>query len=209
MRLDVIDLSHWQAHIPDFAKAKAAGLVGVILKATEGLNYVDPVFETRKKAVRAAGLSYASYHFLKAGGAAQISHYLYTARPVHGERVIIDYEDKGCQLADLHAAIERIHNVDASLQITVYGGSKLKEDLKGHPDTILATTSLWLAQYTTGLPAWPQQVWPTYSLWQYSDGQFGGAPRSMAGFTGTFDCNEFHGSHDACRAWFGPVGRTE
>jgi len=31
----VVDLSHWQAPI-DFAKARAAGIVAVILKATQG-----------------------------------------------------------------------------------------------------------------------------------------------------------------------------
>ena len=208
MRLDVIDLSHWDdQYDPDYARARSAGLVGVILKATEGPNYVDPTFLKQQERVKDSLLCYASYHFLKPGAiGAQIAHYLSVAKPVHGERVIIDYEDTGCVLSDLHQAVQALKTADPSLQITVYGASKLKQDLGGHSDDLLATTSLWLAQYTSGLPAWPKQVWPTYSLWQYSDGHFGGAPRAMAGFTGAFDCNEFRGSQEACRAWFGPVG---
>lgn len=202
MRLDVIDLSHWQDSEPDFNKARAAGLVGVILKATEGTGYVDPTFAKRKTAAFQAYLPCASYHFLKHGNVTeQIQHYLATAKPAKHERVIIDYEDAGCTLADLRTAVTAIKNADSTLQITVYGGSKLKQELHSR-DELLATTSLWLAQYTSGIPSWPKTTWPEYALWQYSDGHFGGQPRSMDGFVEPFDCNTYNGSQAECRAWF-------
>lgn len=206
MRLDVIDLSHWQDHEPDFVRARSAGLVGVILKATDGNGMTDQTFARRKAAVQAANLCFASYHFLRHGAVSQqISHYFEVAKPVKGERIIFDYEDKLCTLTDLRQAVAAAWLIDSSLQITVYGGSKLKQDIGSQKDDLLAKTSLWLAQYTNGVPSWPTSVWSTYSLWQYSDGSFGGTPRAMAGFEGKFDCNEFRGSQEACRAWFGPV----
>ena len=36
----VIDLSHWQAPV-DFVRAKSAGIAAVILKATQGLYWID------------------------------------------------------------------------------------------------------------------------------------------------------------------------
>src|ERR1700751_5579262 len=59
----VIDLSHWQAPV-DFAQAKSAGIVAVILKATQGSNWIDVTFKGRYAAASAAGLLVGAYHFL-------------------------------------------------------------------------------------------------------------------------------------------------
>src|SRR5882672_8063273 len=59
----VIDLSHWQAPV-DFASAKSAGIVAVILKATQGSYWIDATFAKRFAAASAAGLLVGAYHFL-------------------------------------------------------------------------------------------------------------------------------------------------
>jgi GH25 family lysozyme M1 (1,4-beta-N-acetylmuramidase) len=59
----VIDLSHWQAPV-DFVRAKSAGIAAVILKATQGLYWIDGTFATRFAAATAAGLLVGAYHFL-------------------------------------------------------------------------------------------------------------------------------------------------
>ena len=59
----VIDLSHWQAPV-DFARAKSAGIVAVILKATQGSGWIDVAFAQRIAAARASGLLVGAYHFL-------------------------------------------------------------------------------------------------------------------------------------------------
>ena len=65
----------------------------------------------------------------------------------------------------------------------------------------LAGTTLWTAEYTTrDAPKWPTATWPKWSLWQYSDGKAGGAPRHVDGVS-TCDCNEFNGTEAECRAW--------
>lgn len=64
-----IDISHWQGN-PDFARVKAAGVKYVILKATEGVDYVDPCFTANIGAALSAGLPVGAYHFLRAGSAA-------------------------------------------------------------------------------------------------------------------------------------------
>ena len=59
----VIDLSHWQAPV-DFARAKSAGIAAVILKATQGSDWIDVAFAQRFAAANAAGLLVGAYHFL-------------------------------------------------------------------------------------------------------------------------------------------------
>lgn len=203
----VVDLSHHNP-TPDFAKAAANGLVGIIHKATEGTSMVDENYADRREAAVAAGLSWSSYHFLKHGNVeAQIAHYLDTVDPAEGERVCIDYEDEKCTLEDLRAAVSEIMEVDSTLQITVYGGHLIKEQLGSQRDDLLAdNTSLWIAQYTSAeAPSWPKGTWPTWTLWQYSDGDVGGTPRSFPGFKPPFDCNRFNGPAENCRKWFGPA----
>ena len=40
----IVDISHHNLHV-DFGALKDAGIVGVIIKATQGSSYVDPNFE--------------------------------------------------------------------------------------------------------------------------------------------------------------------
>lgn len=205
MRLDVIDLSHHNA-TPDFVKCKADGLVGVILKCTEGTSFTDKTFQTRRELAQNAGLVVSSYHFLRHNSvAAQMSHYLEHVEPVQGERVCIDYEHADCRLGDLTTAISAIRTKRPDLQITVYAGALLKEQLGNQRNEALAETSLWIAQYNNVAPVWPKATWPVYSLWQYSDGKSGGRPRHMDGLVGETDCNQFNGSQANCAIWLAPA----
>jgi GH25 family lysozyme M1 (1,4-beta-N-acetylmuramidase) len=195
-RLDFIDISHHQPKV-DFAKVKAAGIIGVILKATEGTSYTDPTFASRSKAADEAGLAVASYHFLKHGKVqAQIEHYLSTVKPSVGERVVIDYEDTACTVQDLIEAVKAIRETAHDLQITIYGASKLKDDARGHRAD-LEGTSLWVARYSSKQPEIATDVWPYWSAWQYSD-----AGR-VDGIDGPVDVNTFNGSPENCAKWLG------
>ena len=75
----VVDLSHWQAPV-DFAQAKAAGITAVILKATQGINWVDVTFALRFAAATSAGLLVGAYHFLDdSEPAPQVANFLSVA----------------------------------------------------------------------------------------------------------------------------------
>jgi lysozyme len=203
--LHVVDLSHYN-NVADFAAIKRAGVIGMIHKATEGTGYTDDKFKAREAGCKEAGIAFASYHFLKHGNInAQISHYLDFAEPPEGGRVCIDYEDAACTLDDLHQAVDAIKAADPSLQITIYGGSLLKAQLGNSHDPKLAPHSFWLAQYTAGAPSWPTGTWPVWTLWQYSDGQSGGSPRTVAGINPPVDCNTFNGSPENCLKWLSPT----
>jgi lysozyme len=203
--LHAIDLSHYNT-VTSFNEVKAAGVIGVMHKATEGTSYVDSTYVGRMSAALQAGLCWGAYHFLKHGSVnAQINFFLQTAALPEGSRVAIDFEDSACTLDDLHQAVQAIEQADPTAQIAIYAGSLLKQLLGSQNDPILAPCALWLAQYTTGTPSWPTGTWQHWSLWQYTDGSSGGSPKSVNGVTGAVDCNTFNGSAEACAKWFGPT----
>ncbi len=66
----IIDLSSNNAHPIDYAAAKAAGVVGVIVKATDGLTYVNPFYDPDVAGFEAVGVPVIAYHFAEFGDAA-------------------------------------------------------------------------------------------------------------------------------------------
>ena len=58
----ILDLSHNNEDV-DFGEAKAIGIIGVILKASQGRGFKDPTFLSRAARVLEEGLALAAYHF--------------------------------------------------------------------------------------------------------------------------------------------------
>lgn len=196
----VVDISHYQPDPIDWVKLKDSGTIGVIHKATQGTSYVDNKLFSRASAAMKAGLCWSTYHFLEAGSIqAQMDHYLKTIDPRKGERVCIDHEEKAT-LAELEDAVRLILQDRPDLQITIYSGHLIKDQLGNNRSALLAErTSLWLAQYTSGTPSWPKATWPQWSLWQYTD------KGSAAGINGNVDSNKWNGDPANIAAWFGPT----
>jgi len=192
----VIDLSHHNP-TPDFGRMKAAGVVGVIHKATEGLTYQDPDRRARLASAVKAGLSIATYHFLRPGDmAGQMAHYVRTIQPRPGERLIIDHEDSGVSVADLREAVKAL--LGQGFEVTIYSGHLIKDQLGNSRDDVLAKTSLWIAQYTSASsPTWPKGTWATWSLWQWTDKE------TVPGIAAPVDGNRWNGTSDNLRRWFG------
>jgi lysozyme len=194
-----VDISHWQ---PDFDMEKfaEAGGKAVILKATEGTTYVDDTYEDQRENAERAGLAVSTYHFLRPGNMRdQAFHYISTVSPNDGERMVADHEDAGVSLNDLVEFLREIKILNPSLQLTVYSGHLLKEQLGNSYNEFLAlNTSLWVAQYTTAsAPSWPKETYVIWSLWQYTQGG------TVEGFNGPVDCNRFNGSEEQMLKWFG------
>ena len=199
-----IDISHWQG-FPDFTEVRKAGVVAMIHKATEGTSYIDPNRATNINRAMQAGIACCTYHWLSPGNAAeQMAHYAKTIDPVPGERMVIDYEEDGCTLSDLKEAVQALLDDPRGLQVTVYSGHLLKEQLGDKYDGYLAeTTDLWLAQYTSGEPSWPDGTYPTWTLWQYSEtGEIDGIDDAHV------DLNRFNGSDRELVDWINPAGRA-
>lgn len=199
----VVDLSHHNP-TPDWDTLKAGGVIGVVHKATEGTSYVDPTLFSRAREAEAAGLLWATYHFLRPGALnEQIDFYLATIDPVAGERVVLDHEDAGVSVDELAACVEYLLSLRPDLQVTIYSGQLIKQQLgSGYNGMLAGQTSLWIAQYTTAAaPSWPTGTWPAWSLWQYSDHV------TVPGISAGVDGNRWNGDEASLRAWLSPAGQ--
>jgi len=197
-----IDISHHQG-FPDFREVRDAGVLGMIHKATEGTSFVDQNRAENCSSAIGAGIVCATYHWLKPGDAAdQMKFYMDVVQPVSGERMVIDYEEDGCTLDDLHEAVQILLNDPRDLQVTVYSGHLLKEQLGSDHDKLLAEyTDLWLAQYTSGTPSWSTETYPQWKLWQYSEeGQVPGIDDAFVDF------DNFNGESSEFLKWMSPKG---
>lgn len=200
----IIDLSHHNDPY-DFGVIKDNGTIGIIHKATQGIGYSDPTYWDRQREAVAAGLEWASYHFLEHGDVEmQMQNYLYIVQPEDGDRVCLDYEPYGDgeapTLDDLHEAVSYLLDYGMNLQVAVYSGHLIKEHLGSAHDELLAQTSLWLAQYTDDAlqVTWPSNTWDVVTLWQYTDSA------AVAGVSAACDGNKFNGSEEQARKWFHP-----
>ena len=192
----VIDISHHNAN-PDFQQAKVAGILGVIHKATQGLTYKDPMYLTNRQKALDAGLLWGAYHFGDGiDGGAQVDFFLSVAIPGPDTLVVLDFEPntQGATMS-LDGARAFVSEVNTNLGRFpgLYSGSLIKQQLGNNTDPILAQCFFWLAQYgsTAVVPA----NWPTWTLWQYTDGNVGPQPHSVTGI-GNCDRDKFNGDSD-------------
>lgn len=194
----VVDLSH---HDPasDYAKVKAAGIAGVIFKATEGASYTDPKYVEQQKAAKMSGLLWGAYHFADASAVnKQIDNFMSFACPDPDELFCLDWEDNPSgggkmSVADAKAWIIAVEKeLHRPGECVIYSGNTAKEALGNTVDPFFGSHRLWLCHYTGGTPVW-QKSWKKYWLWQFTDGTSGPSPHSISGI-GNCDINSYDGS---------------
>lgn len=215
----VVDLSHYD-DLQDIGKVKAAGIVGIVNKASEGPVNVDRTFAIRRPVVLGAGLLYGAYHFLRPGDMrAQARHFLDVVGDPTGLLLMADWEVPGVPPSDLRIWLQAVRDQVGRWPVVYSYGSMLIEQLgTSRPDPLLAQTRLWLAAYT-GNPHWPAQIWTRPWLWQFTgDGSGPGVhqipgivlPGSKGIDVDAYEGGDAHGtdvSDDALRAeWAADAG---
>src|ERR1700758_3489830 len=89
----VIDIYHGDKVSVDFSVVKSKGIAAVILKATQGIGFVDPAFAQRLADARAAGLLIGAYHFMDAASPVdQMAHFLSVVGADDGVLLVVDFE---------------------------------------------------------------------------------------------------------------------
>ena len=202
----VVDISHHNG-TPDFVQAKAAGILGVIHKATQGLTYEDPMYLTNRQKALDAGLLWGAYHFGDGtDGTGQADFFLSVVNPGPDTLLVLDFETNTqgatMSLDGARAFVSEI-NSKAGRFPGLYSGSLIKQLLGNNTDPILAQCFFWLAQY--GSTAVVPPNWPTWTLWQYTDGTNGPSPHSVSGI-GNCDRDKFNGDLDGLKRLWGAAG---
>src|SRR5262245_53161782 len=139
MNYKVVDLSHWDP-ASDYHQVKAAGILGVIYKATEGTGYQDPTYVSQRMKAMEAGLLWGAYHFGHRGSIdAQVANFVNFAKIHSDDLFCLDWEDSDSTMT-VDDAREFIIKCEAALtrvqQCVVYSGNTVKDQLGNKKDLV-------------------------------------------------------------------------
>lgn len=191
----IIDINHQNGC--DIPKLKAAGICAVIHKATEGTNFKDSLYHSRRDALRAAGILTGAYHFNGSQDpAAQARFFIDFAKPDDKELIAFDWEQipHNLTLAQAHVFVQTVFDLTGRYPM-IYGSNVCREAVGDKPDALLARCKYWHVRYAPTPNGIPTQIWPTYDLWQFDDGTHVPTPGSDGA-----DRNKFQGDEAALRA---------
>jgi len=196
----VADLSHYtwdNGNKPDFEKAKVAGAVGVLYKASQGATYRDPTYAKSRKAAKAVGLLWGAYHFGTAADVkSQINNFFAAADPDNDTLLALDFEKNEKDPSNTiskNQAVEFLVTAQEKIgrPLTLYTGPFMYDVFGRTPAKEFAAYRVWWARYSETVDLHP--TWKKYWLWQYTDGFHGQKPHDINGF-GFCDCNTFDGT---------------
>lgn len=200
MTIFVADASHYQAGLSMQSLADQ-GIVGVILKATEGTSFVDSSFAGQLQAARDAGLLTAAYHFLHAGNqAAQARH---TASVVPADVPIWADVEGGSTREDAYPYCDELRR-RGRIVGGIYFGAVPKDGYGGWwragylSDPSGFASVAYAKQGGDASVGWGPFHGHTPDLWQYC--QHG----RITGFSGDVDFSAFRGTlaELAASGWF-------
>ena len=193
----VIDISHYNT-VTSFPDLKADGVVGVIHKATEGTDWSDPTYDSRKQQAQAAGLWWGAYHFgTNSDGAAQAQYFLSQVNPGPNDLLALDFEQNPASQMTIAQAEQFVTEVfNQTGRYPGFYSDELAGQLLGDTvNSILANCWFWRAEYGGSSPSVPP-TWPTWTMWQYTESG------SVSGISAACDRDTFNGSLDELsRLW--------
>lgn len=185
MRVDGVDISHYQRAAIGYAAAKKAGVKWMYHKATEGGTYKDPKYAARRAEAKKVGMPFGAYHFARAStragdAVAEAKHFLAYAKPVPGDlRPALDLETtEGLSLAQLRTWAKAFIG-EVKRQTGVLPVVYTPFDLGTADDGCV----IWRPRYNDSNRP-PARKW---DIWQFSNGVLG-VPDRVTGF-GHVDLN--------------------
>lgn len=182
----VVDLFHGDA-VADFGAVKAAGIVGVIHKSSQGNRFADVAYEARRQKAKAAGLLWGAYHFNTGDDIpSQVEEFLQYADPDRDTLMALDYEDNSASEMSIDECADFLDLLGSRLnrKPIIYSGNRIREQLpkaSAATQAFVASHKLWLCEY--GHVAKVPVPWESYFLWQFTGDGVGPEPHSIPGVT--------------------------
>lgn len=204
-----VDISHHN-NVNDFGKVAAAGIWGVINKASQGTVYKDPTYGPwRRTRVLKAGMLWGAYHFNTGDNVqAQVKNFFDAAQPDKDTLMVLDLEDNRSSNMTIKQAVEFLHRTEDKLgrKAAIYSGNRLKETIDSLNKTdraYVCSHRLWLCQY--GPVARVPKGFDSWWLWQFTGDGVGPLPHSIPGIDGNgIDLNTYRGTRlDLAASWSG------
>jgi lysozyme len=175
-----VDVSSFNGAI-DWSQVAASGRKFAIARTSDGLSFVDPLFDVNYQGIKAAGMVRGSYHFFEpsqdpVAQAQLVLSILSKYGPLGpGDLVpMLDVEviggaSQAAVVAGIEAWVAAIRQATGRSPI-VYAGAGFWNSL-GDPSQASAGTNLWVANWAVTCPDVPSG-WNNWLFWQYSDHEF-------------------------------------
>lgn len=169
----VIDVSHHQGVI-DWEKVKADGVLGVFIKASEGLTLVDDRFTANVSGAAAAGLKVGFFHYSHPelnDPKAEAAHFANVVKGVKADFPhTLDVEGEAGQLSVnklTQWCVDWLKEVELLTMhpTMLYTGAYFARDNLTQP---LGQWPLWIAHYGATEPL-NNDTWSEWAVFQYSD----------------------------------------
>ena len=200
--LEGLDVSRWQATI-NWPMVKAAGKQFVVMKATEGTSYVDPMYATNRAGAMSVGIPMAAYHFASPDtspneAVLEADHYVAVARLTAGNLLpALDLEQTGGLAPPALQVWVRSWLDEVTLKLgirpMIYVSPNFWNVRMANNTSIPVAgyRTLWVANWGVTSPTVPGANWAGYgwTFWQYTDcGHVAGIT------TGCVDLDRFGGT---------------
>ena len=192
------DLNHWKNNFDAFNSVDFA-----IIKATEGVGYKDPAFDTLYQRAKNSGKLLGVFHFarpdLNNSAVAEADWFVKVIRPYVREAILVlDWErgDLG-NVEWVKTFLDRVQE-KTGVKALLYA-SRSPINSFNWSSVANADYGLWVADYgaNTGEAGRKPEVkwWSFYALWQYT------SKGRVAGYNGDLDLNIFYGDAEAWRKY--------
>ncbi|MBW3092801.1 hypothetical protein KIH79_07635 [Bifidobacterium sp. 82T10] len=198
MALNGIDIASYQTGI-DLAKVPCDF---AIVKATEGVSYVNPAWGAQIGGAARAGKLLGAYHYASGGNAiAEADYFLTTFNPYKGKAIpVLDWESGGNKAwgngAWVRQWVNRVHERTGIWPLVYVQSSAISQI----PADVRKTCGLWVVQYANYTPT-------GYQSTPWNEGAYSCAMRQytssgkLDGWNGSLDLNKFYGDRAAWQAY--------
>ena len=202
MTLNLIDIASYQSNIDLAAVFAQNPLHGVIVKATEGLGYVNPNCDKWVQWLRKNGKLWGFYHYLNGSDPrTEAERFVRDTKNYFGEGVpVADYEGQIVSSYGtyyLRRFLETVYELTGVKCLVYCNLSTIQGDVNGFRQIAADGYCLWLAQYASSNPQygfretpWQQGSYapfPRITMHQYSD------HGRLSGYGGNLDLDIFYG----------------
>src|SRR6185437_14400647 len=147
----VADMAHFNS--VNFAEIKAAGIVGIIHKARQGIGYGDPMYKRRMAAAKEAGLLWGAYDFATHDDpVANVKDFLNFAALGPNDLACLDFEDnRASNMTGDQACIFLTEGAQLlGRPMVLYGGNRPREQIRSQDPKwidLAKTVRLWQCRY--------------------------------------------------------------
>lgn len=182
-------------------------MVGVIHRASIGM-IVDKKYKERQKIATQRGYLWGAYHLGRPGQPIeQAKLYLETIKDhISDVLMILDLENINSSsfmnATEAKQFMEYVYQQTGKVPV-VYANHSTTQALNRvfRNDPIFLSSRLWYARFRSSIPDFPEGIWPTYFLWQFSSeincSSTGSCLYNVPGTRYDMDVNVFYGTKEA------------